>query len=358
MHNSGKAAPRTLVIARVAIMLAILSPLAMSCSLTPAIVDENGTPLAGSIASLERVTLNGRKEWVSFRGADVSAPLLLFLAGGPGGTDLAAARRTLGELEKHFVVIGWDQPGAGKSYGAIAHEKLNLDIYLDDASALLDLVRARFGRDKVFVLGESWGSFLGARLALRRPDAVAAFFGTGQMVAFKENDIACYQLMLAWARERGDAKKTAELERQGPPPYYGPGVAAKLSAFLLDTWPYMREKFGVASSGDTIGDIMSPEYGLIDKIHYITGVLETIDAFYPKLWSEDLRVSAPRLEMPAFFLIGRHDINASIPLFMDYFGKLEAPRKEVAWFERSGHNPWSSERERFVEELVRLAGVE
>lgn len=157
------------------------------------------------------------------------------------------------------MVIGWDQPGAGKSYGAIAHEDLTLDVYLDDASAPVDYALARFG---------------------------------------------------------------------------------------------------AVNGGDTIGDIMSPEYGLLDKFRYATGLLETLDCFYPKLWEEDLRDSVPELAVPAYFLLGRHDINASIPLFEDYFAALKAPDKAGARFERSGHNPWLSERGLFVQELVRLAGVD
>lgn len=329
-----------------------------SCAMTPLIEDAEGKPLAGSVACLLEVELNGRREWISIRGNEASAPVLLFLAGGPGGTDLVSTRRSLGELERHFVVVGWDQPGAGKSYYAIAHVDLSLDVYTKDAIALIDLLRERFGQERIYLLGESWGSFLGARVAQAYPSGVAAFFGTGQMVAFKENDRACYELMLGWARKKGDAAKVEKLERQGPPPYYGSGVSIKLSNFLLDTWSYMKEELGVVSRGDTIGDIMGPEYGLCDKVHFITGLTETLDAFYPKLWEEDLRASAPSLEVPAYFLIGRKDINASIPLFEDYYARLKAPAKEVVWFESSGHNPWSSESEAFVEALLRLSGVE
>lgn len=339
------------------IALAALS--ALSCSATtPPILGADGKSRAGSVAALEKVVLNGREEWISLRGEDASAPLLLFLAGGPGGSDLAAQRRTLGELEKRFVVVGWDQPGAGKSFRAVRHEDLTLDVYISDAIALLELLRDRFSKEKIYLLGESWGSYLGIRVAEQRPDLVAAFLGTGQMVAFRENDVACYELMLDWARERGDAKKVEQLERQGPPPYYGKRVARRLSAFLMDTWDYMRTESGVPGSGGTIGDILSPEYRFRDRIAFIRGILKTLDAFYPQLWEEDLRRTSTRLEVPAYFLIGRHDINASVPLCEEYVSLLRAPAKELVYFERSGHNPWSTESELFVREVLRLTGRE
>lgn len=327
------------------------------CATTPPIQGADGRKQVGSVAALEKVVLNGREEWISLRGHDASAPLLLFLAGGPGGTDLAAQRRTLGALEQRFVVVGWDQPGAGKSFRALPHEDLTLEVYISDAIALLELLRERFSKEKIYLLGESWGSYLGVRVAERRPDLVAAFFGTGQMVAFRENDAACYELMLDWARKRGDTKKVEQLERQGPPPYYGKHVARRLSAFLLDTWDYMRTERGVPGSGGTIGDIMSPEYRFRDRIAYIRGILKTIDAFYPRLWDEDLRRTSTRLEVPVYFLIGRHDINASVPLCKEYFALLRAPAKELVHFERSGHTPWSTEPELFVREVFRLSGL-
>lgn len=83
---------------------------------TPQIEDSNGKKVEGSIADLTKVTLNDHKEWISIRGVNKDAPILLFLAGGPGGTQMAAVRYELEELEKHFVVVNWDQPGSGKSY--------------------------------------------------------------------------------------------------------------------------------------------------------------------------------------------------------------------------------------------------
>lgn len=326
------------------------------CATTPPILGRDGRRLDGSVAALEKVVLNGREEWISLRGEDASAPLLLFLAGGPGGTDLAAQRRTLGALEKHFVVVGWDQPGAGKSFRALPHEDLTLEVYISDAIALMELLRGRFAKEKIYLLGESWGSYLGIRVAERRPDLVAAFLGTGQMVAFRENDAACYELMLDWARKGGEAKKVETLERQGPPPYYGKRVARRLSAFLMDTWDYMRTESGVPGSEGTIQDILGPEYRFRDRVAYITGILKSIDAFYPQLWEEDLRKTSTRLEVPAYFLIGRHDVNASVPLCEEYFSLLRAPAKELVYFERSGHNPWSTESERFVREVLRLTG--
>jgi pimeloyl-ACP methyl ester carboxylesterase len=320
---------------------------------TPPIVDAQGQPLPDSIAALERVELNGSRQWVSIRGHDASKPVLLFLAGGPGGSQLATARYALGDLEQHFVVVNWEQPGAGKSFDAVQRATLTPERYIEDARALISYLRQRFGQEKVYVLGESWGSALGIMLVQRYPELFHAFIGTGQMVAFLETDVQCYDFALDWAQTRGDTAKVEKLMQQGPPPYYGQGVAMKQAAYLLDTYSHMNQNPAIADNGaNTFRDLAAPEYGLYDKVNWFRGVLDTLGIVYPHLWDVDFRTQATKLDVPVYFLLGRHDINAPVALTEQYFDLLDAPHKEIVWFERSGHTPWVSESDRFVQAMV------
>lgn len=138
---------------------------------TPSIVDEHGKPLDGSIAELRKINLNGRQEWISVRGNDAENPVLLFLAGGPGGTQIAAVRHDLSRLEEHFVVVVWDQPGSGKSYRAGGAD-LTADTYIRDGLALTEYLREQFEQDKIYLVGESWGSALGIFLAEKSPTVI------------------------------------------------------------------------------------------------------------------------------------------------------------------------------------------
>ncbi len=319
---------------------------------TPSITDASGRPIPGSIATLEKVNLNGSEQWISIRAKDAHKPILLFLAGGPGGTDMAVTRIALGGLEDHFVVVNWDQSGAGKSFDAVSHSELTPERYIEDAHALTLYLRERFGKEKIYVLGESWGSVLGIWLVQRYPELYYAFIGTGQMVAFKENDVLCYEFALQWARERGDTAKVDQLLRLGPPPYYGTGVAQKEATFLLDTYEYMNQNPAVIRAGNTLRDMAGQEYGLYDKANYVRGAVETLDAVYPQLWDVDLRQQAVQLQVPVYILKGRHDVNAPTTLTEEYFQLLSAPHKELVWFDRSGHNPWISEPGKFVDIMV------
>jgi pimeloyl-ACP methyl ester carboxylesterase len=322
-------------------------------AMTPPITDAQGNPLPGSIAVLEKVSLNGSEQWVSIRGKDTNNPVLLFLAGGPGGSQLATARFALNGLEEHFVVVNWEQPGAGKSFDAVKRATLTPERYIEDAYTLVEHLRQRFGDEKMYVLGESWGSALGIMLVQRYPELFHAFIGTGQMVAFLENDLMCYDFALNWAREQGNTGKIDTLLRQGPPPYYGKDVAWKEAAFLTDTYSYMNQNPAIQDNGaNTFRDLAAPEYGLYDKVSWFRGVIETLGVVYPQLWEVDLRVQAAQLDVPVYFLIGRHDINAPTVLAEEYYSLLEAPHKEIVWFEHSGHTPWVHESGRFVQVMV------
>ena len=327
---------------------------------TPAITDANGNVIPGSIATLEKVDLNGSQQWISMRGKDVNKPVLLFLAGGPGGSQLVTAQRALGTLEDHFVVVNWEQPGAGKSFDAVNRSELTPERYVTDGIALVEHLRERFGEEKVYVLGESWGSALGIWMVQREPEYFHAFIGTGQMVAFLETDLMCYDFAMKLAQERGDIEKISQLKKQGPPPYYGQGMALKEATYLMDTFNYMNADPNIYDDGfNTFQDLAGSEYGLYDKVNWFRGPLgETLDVVYPQLWNVDFRTQVTQLEVPVYFLIGRHDVNAPPVLTEQYYEVLNAPHKGLIWFEHSGHNPWVTESQAFVDVVVNKVLVE
>ncbi|MDX1417036.1 MAG: alpha/beta hydrolase [Candidatus Promineifilaceae bacterium] len=343
---------RTVILFALVLVSVLAVLLSQWYAATPQIVGTDGQPLPGSIAELEQVQLNGRQQWITIRGQDAEKPMLLFLAGGPGGSQLAATRKQLADLEEHFVVVNWDQPGAGKSYRAADFSTLEPQQYVTDALALTQYLRQRFGQDKIYIMGESWGSLLGIWISQEKPEWVQAFVGAAQMVAFLPTDLYDYELALQIARERGDDGKTAALEQQGPPPYYGDGVAMKVTEYILYLSSYMNGNPQIHADYDTFGDIAAPEYGLYDKVNYIRGLLQTMEVLWPQLWEVDLRRDANQLEVPVYFLEGRHDVNAPPYLVEDYLQALQAPHKELIWFENSGHSPWVEESQKVVDVLV------
>lgn len=320
---------------------------------TPRIIDENGKTPANSIAELTELKLNGRKQWISLRGWDKNAPVLLFLAGGPGGTQMAAVRHELAELEKHFVVVNWDQPGSGKSYYAEKIQNITIDTYIQDGYALTEYLKERFSQEKIYLIGESWGSALGIFLVDKYPQSYHSLIGTGQMIDFAETERMDYTKAMEIAENNGDTALVKKLKTNGEPPYYGKDVTWKSAVYLNYLSSYMARNPDIQNPGySTFRDIGSSEYGLLDKINYFRGVINTFNDVYQQLYTIDMRTDYTKLDVPVYFFLGRHDVNAPVVLVEEYERVLNAPDKGIIWFEHSGHSPWINERDKFIEEVM------
>lgn len=322
---------------------------------TPKIRDTDGKVISGSIAELKKVEVNGHKEWISIRGYDENAPVLLFLAGGPGGTQMAATRYELSELEKHYVVVNWDQPGSGKSYSAMNREAITISTYVDDGTAITEYLLKRFEKDKIYLIGESWGSALGVFMIDKQPAYYESFIGTGQMVDFEETEILDYNMALSIAKSKNDIDTVKKLEDQGKPWYHQGNISLLSASYLNLLSGEMASNPNITNGGfHTFRDMFSEEYGILDSIHFMTGVLNTFNVVYPQLYETDLREQYATLEVPVYFFLGKYDINAPLSLSQDYYQVLQAPLKELVWFEHSGHNPWMNESAKFAEEVIRV----
>lgn len=316
---------------------------------TPPITGADGRPVPGSIASLERVTLNNSEQWITIRGRDVRNPVLLNLGmGGPGGGGFAT-RSLFEPLEEHFTVVSWDEPGTGKSYHAVPFEELSRDRFVADAAALTNLLRARFGQDRIYLYGVSWSSILGIWLVQEHPELFHAFVSNGQMVNTVENDRLGYELAVQHLERQGDTRGATRLRSNGPPPYRGEDVVYRYVAYL----DVLNEIMGEPrlSLIVPIVPFLAPEYGLVDKVNHTRGLIDSLNAVYPQLEDLDFRVQAPTLQVPVYFFVGQHDVNAMSFLVEDYYAALSAPHKELIWLE-GGHGLDGNTRDQFVDTMV------
>jgi len=294
-------------------------------------------PIAGanSIAVLEKIKLGGTDQWITIRGKDVNNPVLLYLGiGGPGAGGFPASAMNLKPLEDHFVVVNWDQRGTGKSYNAAPISTLKVDQFVSDAHELSQLLSMRFHQDKIYVFGLSWGTILGTKLVQQHPEHFYAYVGTGQMVNTTENDRMGYQFALKVASEQDNKELLKKLNHNGEPPYIGQGMAAKYAAYNNVLFNYM------GSPSLELVLLIAPqfarEYGLLDKVNFDRGLIESFAVVYPQLQDLDFTTQAANLKVPMYFIVGRQDINAMASLVERYYNILQAPYKELIWVE-SGH---------------------
>ncbi|MBZ0298717.1 MAG: alpha/beta hydrolase [Anaerolineae bacterium] len=336
------------------IVAALAVVLSQQFASTPPITDANGQLIPGSIAALETVELGGSEQWITIRGHSEDLPVLLFLAGGPGGSELVMTRRYLGELEKHFIVVNWDQPGTGKSYRAADFDTVTPERYVSDAHELTLYLRERFDEDKIYVFGESWGSILGIWLVQQYPDLVHALVTTGQMVDVVENDTLMYEFAIELLSEQGRPDAIERLHRIGPPPYPRDKLLGGFGASNDILNGYMHAHAHGEGTGHNLlfDSLAAQEYGLLDKVYWLLGLRDGFLTVYPQLYDLDFRAQATQVDVPVYFIKGRWDVNAMNPLLEEYFAILKAPHKELIWFEDSAHTPSWDEPGHFIEVMV------
>lgn len=163
--------------------------LLIGCAHTSPFTDAKGQVIPGSIATMEAITIGGISQSIWFRGIATQNPAIILLHGGPGTSESALFRHYDAALEQHFLMVYWEQRGAGRSYhGNIPPDSMTIGQFERDLDELVDLVRQRFGKHKVILLAHSWGTVLGTLCAYAHPDKVAAYIGIGQIANFAEYD--------------------------------------------------------------------------------------------------------------------------------------------------------------------------
>ena len=296
-----------------------------------------------------RVPLGGARQSVLLRAADIGRPVLLYLHGGPGDTFFLHARSHLGVLEERFVVASWAQRGCLGSYRrGLPQESMTPDQLVSDAVELIEYLRARFGVDRVYVLGGSWGSVLGVLLAARRPELLHAYIGKAQVVSHPEADSHAIGFVLAEADRRGDRRVRRNFETMQPP--LSPFQVARLGFRVARYGGYGKPQGSIP--GGPLALFVSPDYSLADLAHWLTNPLFGAVPLMRRTAGLDLREVVSRVEVPVYILQGSLDVMAPVHLVEDWIARLDAPRgKHLFRFEGAGHNPIAEEPERAAEIL-------
>jgi len=316
---------------------------------TPPIVDAGGAVVPGSVAKLERMQLGGVPQSVLIRGRSTKNPVLLFLHGGPGMPAMCLAHAWQRPLEDDFTVVQWDRRGVGKSYfGDILPRYLTVRRLLDDTYELANILKGRFAQDRIFLVGHSWGTYLGMLAVRERPELFRAYVGVGQMTGPGRGDTAAARLQDAFIRReaarRGVPEAVRELDAAGR------SVVEKwLFRFggevhdATSWWPLLR--LGLEAPEYTLGDVLRIPKGL--RL-YARNMTYDVPA-------DTLRVDVTSVRVPVNFIAGRWDETTPSELAEQYFARLEAPKKGFFWFEHSAHFPFLEEPERFAAVLRRIA---
>ncbi|KNY30331.1 alpha/beta fold hydrolase [Pseudobacteroides cellulosolvens] len=307
------------------------------------------------INSLEKVEIGGLEQWIYINGNDDTNPVLLFLHGGPGYAMLPILHQKNSQLEDKFVVVNWDQRGAGLSYSkSVPKKTMTLKQFEEDVHELTQYLKARFNQQKIYVVGHSFGTVLALKAVEAYPEDYWAYVGSGQMVDIADNEKLCYQFALDMAKTYDVQQAIDELTEIGPPDnngnykdddayditiswveYFGGDVWGKAGPeemeYFMQSDPVYQGKKDQWEKGTEFSQILFED----ERLHSI-----------------DLRKQLKKVEVPVYILAGRYDYDTPFALAQEYFNILEAPKKEFIWFEYSAHFPFYEEPETFNSVLI------
>ncbi|MEN6310474.1 MAG: alpha/beta hydrolase [Acidobacteriota bacterium] len=333
------------------VLLAVLAVILLSVGYmqffrpyTSAIKDERGRPAADGIASLEKVRLGGLDQWILVRGRSRTNPVVLFLHGGPGMPAMYLAHRFERPLEEKFVVVQWDQRGAGKSYSRdIPPQAMRFDNLIADTCELAERLKQRFHQDRIFLVGHSFGSYLGMVTVARHPELFHAFVGIGQLVEHDKSRELQDRFIRESAEARNEGKILAEFEARGDA--IRESLIFRYGGELhhhTNMWPLLITGF------------LAPEYRFSDIMNIPRGVAFTHKYIDNPNRERPLLETVTSVSVPVYFFTGRHDYTTPAAMVEVYYRKIQAPRKRLVWFEESAHFPFFEEPEKFAREMERV----
>lgn len=317
--------------------------------------DENGLPLSGSISEKIFIDINGVKQGMFIKSKDETNPVLLFLHGGPGMPEYFLTQKYPTGLEENFTVVWWEQRGAGLSFSPdIPSVTMTIDQLVADTLEVSNYLRNRFGKEKIYLMGHSGGSFIGILAAHQAPELFYAYIGVAQMSYQLTSENLAYTYMLAEYKKLGNNKMVEKLEKAPP------GLVSPLPDAYLMLRDDAMHRLGIGTtmemksviSGIFIPSLLNKEYTLKEKLNIWRGKPYSAGHLRNEMFSIDLTQKVQRLELPVYFLHGKYDYTCSYEMARDYLDIIQAPVKGFYSFENSAHSPLFEEPERMMKILL------
>ena len=335
--------------------------------------DERGKIIEGSVSEKIWLEIGGIKQGMFIRGESVQNPVVLYVHGGPGTPMLQfisyLEKRSKSELlEKYFTVCYWDQRGSGMTYSKSTDPStMTVEQMVEDTRQVTEYLKSRFKQEKIYMIGHSWGSYLGVKTIEKYPENYFAYIGIGQTSDSTESERLSYLYMLNRAKETNDREIIEKLEKFDP---YAEGFPLlreeghQLDYLLART--NVLNRYGIGHvrqfpKGMTFNAAILRTlfefrgYTLGEKINWFLGADFSMIYLFHIPMNDNLFISSPRFEIPFYIIQGAYDYQVSQVLAQKYLDALEAPKKEYFQFENSAHSPNLEEPERFIEVFRKIA---
>ena len=303
------------------------------------------------------VDIGGIKQWVQIRGEDRNNPVLLFVHGGPGGSTLPISSGWQ-PWETYFTVVQWDQRGTGRTYGATGDataSTMTFERMTQDGIELSEYLRAHLHKDKIILVGHSWGSFLGIHIVKQRPDLFHAYVGTGQVIGRATFEKA-FEITIAHLQTLAQSADNTEALAELAPIAAQPTLNEK-NRLVADKWGKALalppvDRFELAGP---VPPPFMPDFSLLDWYNWRKGM--AFSAKYLRgrdspMVQRDLASSGFEFPIPVVFIEGdEDDITPSEPA-EHYFNHIIAPHKDFVLLHGGDHFVPFDRPDQFLAELL------
>jgi acetyl esterase len=295
------------------------------------------------------VRINGIEQWVTIKG-DSTKPVVLFLHGGPGSPMSPYADAIYGQWEKDFMLVQWDQRGAGRTYGYNAPEELTpeylranpltLEQMTADGIALARHLTKALGKKKIILFGSSWGSVLGVSMVQKSPELFYAYIGHSQVTDPAASNLFAYNKVVQLAQQAKDQASLDVLQLIGRPPY---DTAKHAGQFMRIIKKYQQKNATLAPAS---WFVLPAEYdNKKDDAHRSDGddysfVNYTGDkrlGIAPMSAKINYLKDAVTFKLPVYFIQGEEDIQTPASMNKTYFDKIKAPAKKFILLPKTEH---------------------
>jgi len=305
------------------------------------IVDQDGKVVPGSLSEKLFVRINGVEQGMIIKSKDTGNPVLLYLHGGMPDYFLTAKYPT--GLENDFTVVWWEQRGSGISYrDDIPRESISAEQLIADTVALTNYLRQRFGKEKIYLMGHSGGTFFGIQAAAQHPELYYAYIGVSQIAYTIKSEKEAYDYMLMMYRARGDKAMVRRLEAApvtlegGTPAAYLAVRDKAMHSLGIGTTHDMRSVL----TGIFLPSLAFSEYTFLEKLNLWRGKIRNgVSVMWDTALYMDMSQQVPELALPVYFCEGFYDYTCSYNQARAYFNRLKAPVKGFYTFKKSAHSP-------------------
>jgi proline-specific peptidase len=298
----------------------------------------------------EYVSINGINQYLFHSGTSYDNPVMLFLHGGPGSAESLFAHVFQEKWEDIFTVVHWDQRGAGKTLTKNPDKYPTIELMIKDLHDIIQYLKKKYNKQKIVLLGHSWGSVLGSAFIKKYPEEVAYYVGVGQVVNMMENERVGYKKAKELILQAGDKKALQKLEALGdyPGEKYDDNIMKKCMKLRKLQGKYdLAVMFGLSI---LITVFKSPIFKLSDGLALLKGIKanEKVTEF---LFSFDLNSQSLEYKVPVYYILGEKDWQTPYVIAQEYFNKIAAPNKEIIFIPNAGHMTMLDQPELFFEAL-------